>query len=251
MSSLQKKMIILVIFTLALSACGGGNSDASSAEQALTQVAQNVSMGLTQTADSIAAAQPSPTVAPPVTDTPAAPLVTPTSAPPMDTPAVNMPPAADLTALPPGLGTSQAPQAPVFPTEVTAGADQADCKLRVSMEWENIPDDTEIAFSKEFTKTWRLKNIGTCEWPAGTELTFVSGDLMNASSRIVLLTKALPVNQYVEAIVDFKAPNDAGTYQASWMLVTPQGRIFGTGDNGKGTFWVRIVAYDKATQKKP
>jgi hypothetical protein len=121
------------------------------------------------------------------------------------------------------------------------------------MEYENIPDDTALKFNKKFTKTWRLKNVGTCEWPAGTELMFISGEQMGASSRIVFLTNALYPNQYVEAKVDFIVPKIAGTYQSNWMLVTPEGRVFGTGENGKGTFWVRIIAYDKATatQKTP
>jgi hypothetical protein len=255
MFSLRKTIIItLVLFSLVLSACGekGGSSSPSSAEQALTQVAQNVSTGLTQTAASIASAQPVATETPAVTETPVPPTAELSAIPTLGTPPTLS--SADKTAMPSGQGTTIAPppQPPIFPTNATStGADVADCKLRVSLEYENITDDTEIGFGKEFTKTWRLKNVGTCEWPAGTELYFAGGELMGAGSRIVLLTKALYPNEYIEAKVDFKAPKKAGTYQSNWMLVTPQGRIFGTGENGKGTFWVRIIAYDKATAKKP
>ena len=255
MFSLRKTIIItLVLFSLVLSACGekGGSSSPSSAEQALTQVAQNVSTGLTQTAASIASAQPVATETPAAIETPVPPTAELSAIPTLGTPPTLS--SADMTAMPSGQETTIAPppQPPSFPTNATStGADVADCKLRVSMEYENITDDTEFGFEKQFTKIWRLKNVGTCEWPAGTELMFISGDIMNASSRIVFLTKALYPNEYIEAKIDFKAPKKAGTYQSNWMLVTPQGRIFGTGENGKGVFWVRIIAYDKATQKKP
>jgi len=253
MFNLRIKLIItLVLFSLILSACGekGSSSNPSSAEQALTQVAQNVSTGLTQTAASIASAQPVATETPAVTETPVPPIAEPSAIPTLGTPPTLS--SAEMTAMPSGQGTTIAPPPIIIPTEsASTGADVADCKLRVSMEYENITDDTEFGFEKPFTKIWRLKNVGTCEWPAGTELMFISGDIMNASSRIVFLTKALYPNEYIEAKVDFIAPKKAGTYQSNWMLVTPQGRIFGTGDNGKGTFWVRIIAYNKATQKKP
>jgi len=253
MFNLRIKLIItLVLFSLILSACGekGSSSSPSSAEQALTQVAQNVSTGLTQTAASIAASQPESTATILPAETSVVPTEMPTLSVPIGSPDANQPTpsSADMTAMPSGQETAVAPPV-VEPTK----ADVADCKLRVSLEYENIPDDTELGFNKKFTKTWRLKNVGTCEWPAGTELMFISGEIMGASSRIVLLTKALYPNQYVEVKIDFKAPKKAGTYQSNWMLVTPEGHVFGTGENGKGTFWVRIIAYDKATvtQKTP
>ena len=244
-------MITLVLFSLVLSACGekGGSSNPSSAEQALTQVAQNVSTGLTQTAASIASAQPVATETPAATETPLPPTAESSAIPTLGNPPTLS--SADMTAMPSGQETIIAPP-PENPPQMPTSEDVAGCKLRANLEYENIPDGTEMGFGKEFTKIWRLKNVGTCEWPAGTELMFISGSIMNASSRIVLLTKALYPNEYIEAQVDFKVPlNKAGTYQSNWMLVTPQGRIFGTGDNGKGTFWVKIIAFDKATQKKP
>ncbi len=39
-----------------------------------------------------------------------------------------------------------------------------------------VPEGTEIPPGKSFTKTWRVRNTGTCPWKAGTGLVFVSGD---------------------------------------------------------------------------
>ncbi|MCJ7533345.1 MAG: NBR1-Ig-like domain-containing protein [Anaerolineales bacterium] len=252
MFSLRKTIIItLVLFSLVLSACGekGGSSSPSSAEQALTQVAQNVSTGLTQTAASIASAQPVATETPAATETPVPPTAGPSAIPTLGNPPTLS--SADMTAMPSGQGTEVAPP-PEMPSQAPTGADVAECKLRANLEYENIPDGTQMPLGKEFTKTWRLKNSGTCDWPAGTELMFQGGDIMGAEARVLLLTKALYPNQYVEAVVNFKTPPHPGKYRSNWMLVTPQGRIFGTGDNGKGMWWVEIVAYKKGvTQPTP
>lgn len=252
MSSLRKTIFFtLVLFSLILSACGenGGGSNPSSAEQALTQVAQNVSTGLTQTAASIASAQPVATETQIATETPVPPTADSSLIPTLG----NLPTlsSADMTAMPSGQGTVVAPP-PEMPNQAPTSADVAECKLRANLEYENIPDGTQMPLGKEFTKTWRLKNSGTCDWPAGTELMFQGGELMGAGTRIVLLTQALYPNQYVEAVVDFKTPTHPGKYRGNWMLVTPQGHIFGTGDNGKGMWWVEIVAYKKGvTQPTP
>jgi hypothetical protein len=155
-----------------------------------------------------------------------------------------------MTAMPSGQGTEVA-SPPEMPSQAPTGADVAECKLRANLEWESIRDGTEMPLGKEFTKTWRFKNSGTCDWPAGTELMFINdgGDLMGAGARMVLLKKALSPGQYVEVMVVFKTPTQPGKYRSNWMLVTPEGHIFGLGDNGKGVFWVEIVAYKKGVSQ--
>src|SRR5258706_10212245 len=39
-----------------------------------------------------------------------------------------------------------------------------------------IPDGTIFAPGAQFTKTWRLQNIGTCTWTSSYTLVFSSGD---------------------------------------------------------------------------
>ncbi|PIU90073.1 MAG: hypothetical protein COS63_04110, partial [Anaerolineae bacterium CG06_land_8_20_14_3_00_57_67] len=38
-----------------------------------------------------------------------------------------------------------------------------------------VPDGASFAPGAAFTKTWRLKNIGTCTWTTSYALVFVSG----------------------------------------------------------------------------
>ena len=44
---------------------------------------------------------------------------------------------------------------------------------------ETVPDGTEYDVGESFTKTWRLKNVGTCTWNTNYKLKFKSGDPMN------------------------------------------------------------------------
>ncbi len=43
-----------------------------------------------------------------------------------------------------------------------------------------VPDGTVMVPNYSFTKTWRLKNIGTCTWTPSYSVTYVSGDPMSA-----------------------------------------------------------------------
>src|SRR5512140_1636519 len=47
-----------------------------------------------------------------------------------------------------------------------------------------VPDGAYITPGATFTKTWRIKNVGTCSWNTNYSLIFVSGERMNGSSPI-------------------------------------------------------------------
>src|SRR3990170_378646 len=52
-----------------------------------------------------------------------------------------------------------------------------------------VPDGTSFNGSTPFTKTWRLKNIGSCTWTTAYALVFSSGEQMAGP-----LTVNLPYN---------------------------------------------------------
>jgi hypothetical protein len=114
------------------------------------------------------------------------------------------------------------------------------------------PDGTYINPGSTFTKTWRIKNVGTCSWNTHYSLIFVSGERMNGSSPIYL-TKWVGTGQAVDVSVDLTAPYSGGTYRGYWMLQTDTGKKFGVGSGFVNPFWVEIrvlgptvtaVAYD-------
>jgi len=102
-----------------------------------------------------------------------------------------------------------------------------------------VPDGTVFAPNTSFTKTWRLKNVGTCTWTTSYKLTWVSGDPMSAVYPVALTTSVAPGGQ-VDVSANLVSPAAAGAYQGNWMLQNASGTNFGIGTTGTGPFWVKI-----------
>jgi hypothetical protein len=103
-----------------------------------------------------------------------------------------------------------------------------------------IPDNTKVAPGETFVKTWRLKNTGSCDWPADTLVVFLSGSQMGAPSS-QSIGAAVEVGEERDISLTMTAPTDAGAYTGYWMLKIPNGGRFGLGDAGDQSFWVTIV----------
>jgi hypothetical protein len=92
----------------------------------------------------------------------------------------------------------------------------------------------------QFTKTWRLKNIGTCAWSKDTyQLVFFSGERMNGPASAPFPTSAAN-GQTVDISVNLTAPLAAGTYRGYWMFKNASGALFGWGPQGNKPWWVEI-----------
>jgi hypothetical protein len=101
-----------------------------------------------------------------------------------------------------------------------------------------IPDGTVIGPNTTFTKTWRLKNDGSCTWTTAYKLFFVNGDAMNAPASVPLTGNVAP-GQEVDLSVTFKSPAASGTYKSNWKLQNASGATFGLGDANQA-FYVMI-----------
>ena len=211
-------MPLLLLLALLLTACGGGSEEGNS-QEVLTQAAQIAIEGLTQTA---AAAPPTATNTPEPT--------------PTNTPE----PTATFTSTPES--DDQAQQATA--TQPQQANSDKPC-WRGNLEYETVPDGSIYYQNKVFTKTWRIKNTGSCTWPADTVAIFIEGDLMGASSVIKATDVEILPNGYIEVNVDFQSPQELGTYKSYWML-RGGGAIFGVGTTGLEWFWVQIK-----TEKDP
>lgn len=115
-----------------------------------------------------------------------------------------------------------------------------------------VPDGTVFAPGTTFTKTWRLKNVGTCTWNTSYTLVFHTGEQMGGPAAVNLPSTVAP-GQTLDLSVALTAPNTAGTYRGYWMLKNAGGVLFGIGVTGDKPFWVDIkvsgsgngtVAYD-------
>ncbi|MBQ6342940.1 MAG: hypothetical protein IJI41_07455 [Anaerolineaceae bacterium] len=105
-----------------------------------------------------------------------------------------------------------------------------------------IPDDTIVAAGKPFTKTWKLKNVGTCVWTDQYSFDFVDGDLMGANTHIPLPKDTIVYpNGDIQISVYMTAPEKSGRYQGNWKIKAPWGTLFGTGENGNDSVWLKII----------
>ena len=100
----------------------------------------------------------------------------------------------------------------------TSGCDQAQFVTDVT-----VPDGTTFAPNAPFTKTWRLKNVGTCTWTTAYSLVFVSGDRMGGVT--TLIPQAVVPGQTVDLGINFKAPSLAGSYRGYWQLKNARRRF--------------------------
>lgn len=105
-----------------------------------------------------------------------------------------------------------------------------------------IPDETQFVTGTAFTKTWRLRNVGSCDWTSGYRVIFDSGDQMNAPFETQFTGGIVSYGNQVDISVNLVAPSSPGTYIGYFKLRSPDNQVFGTGSNADGNFWVKIVA---------
>lgn len=127
------------------------------------------------------------------------------------------PSASDSTAAPPGPFTDQAE----FVADVT------------------VPDSSDFAPGAKFTKTWRIKNVGTATWTTGYAMEYVRGTNMAAVSTVSFPTDA-PPGGTVELSVEMTAPATPGQYTSLWQFSNAAGVKFGVGPNFNEPIYVLI-----------
>jgi hypothetical protein len=89
-----------------------------------------------------------------------------------------------------------------------------------------IPDGTRLRPGERFVKSWRVKNTGTCDWHAGYELVFSSGEPMGGPESIPL--PAVAAGEEGEVPVTLVAPGEPGLYKGVWRMQRRGGEHFGT-----------------------
>ncbi len=91
--------------------------------------------------------------------------------------------------LPPPQPTNTAVTLPTLPpvTNTPVASPTPLCDLGQFVRDVTIPDGTSFTPGATFTKTWRIRNSGTCNW-SGYSLVFDSGDAMNGTSPIAIGT---------------------------------------------------------------
>jgi hypothetical protein len=104
----------------------------------------------------------------------------------------------------------------------------------------SIPDNWETTPLDHFTKTWRLKNIGSCTWTSGYSLVFDHGDQMGAPASQQLTPGTVAPGGTIDVSVNLLSPAAVGTYQGYFKLRASDSSLFGIGPSADGAFWVKI-----------
>ena len=184
----------------------------------------------------LAACRPS---SPSATTTPK-PAATQTSAPTFDVP--TLPPAwtpsSTLTSTPATSAGTAAPSETLAaspPSTADTGlTDQAEFVADVT-----VPDGTPFTPGTKFTKTWRVKNVGTSTWTTDYALVFVRGERLGGPDRQTLPT-SVPPGQTVDISVELTAPANFGTLTSFWMFRNPSGELFGLGLDANQPLYAQV-----------
>jgi Ig-like domain from next to BRCA1 gene len=89
----------------------------------------------------------------------------------------------------------------------------------------SIPDNTPVSVGQAFTKTWKVKNSGTCAWDAGFKFAFTGGDAMGGTT--FTLPSSVAASAVSDISVPMTAPNKTGTVRGNWRMSTTNGQFFG------------------------
>lgn len=89
----------------------------------------------------------------------------------------------------------------------------------------SIRSGTELSRNANFTKTWQVKNNGTCEWTGDFKITFVGGDPFGADT--TKIRRTVGPGASTEISLNMTAPGNKGTVSSAWQLSSEDGQLFG------------------------
>ena len=99
------------------------------------------------------------------------------------------------------------------------------CNDAVYVSDVTIPDGTTMSADQSFTKTWSLKNTGSCNWSTDYKLVYISGEKMSAGD--TKIGSVVNVGNSGSVSVSMVAPKTSGTYYSYWQMADASGNKFG------------------------
>lgn len=124
----------------------------------------------------------------------------------------------------PAITTVAPPTVAPPPTRVVPTATST-CDIAQFITDVTIPDGTVLTPGQAFTKTWRIKNVGTCSWTPSYAVVFSSGNSMNGPATQALTGNVNP-GQTVDISINLTAPSTPGDYTGYWKLRNAAGVLF-------------------------
>ena len=125
---------------------------------------------------------------------------------------------------------SQPAQDIVAPREVTApeilANNPANCQNgMVFVSDVSLPDGTTLLPNTSVTKTWNIKNTGTCTWNSTYSFSYVKGEVLGQT--VTNITKLVGPGETYEVSIQFTTPANNGEYTSWYQMRTPSGTGFG------------------------
>lgn len=109
-----------------------------------------------------------------------------------------------------------------------------------------VPDGKVFGPGDAFTKTWRLRNTGSCTWNDDYDLVFDSGDKMGGGDVVNITIGSVEPDETVDISVNLVAPAEVGEYRGDWLLRSDDNQVFGLG-NSDVPFYVEIEVAKEAS----
>lgn len=106
----------------------------------------------------------------------------------------------------------------------------------VLLEDVTVPDNALMTRGEKFTKTWRFKNTGKCNW-SGYTIAFVAGDRMETPDSAPI--PQTDPGKTVDVSIELTAPSIDGAYTGFYELKNANGETLAIGT--ESTFWVKIL----------
>jgi hypothetical protein len=137
---------------------------------------------------------------------------------PTNTPAATLTPLATFTA-----GATSTGGAAFGTAPVTGGT--ASCYGMAFVSDVTVPDNTPVTAGQAFTKTWKVRNAGSCAWDAGFKFAFTGGESMGGAT--FTLPSSVAAGAVYDISVPMTAPSKSGTLRGNWRMSTASGQFFG------------------------
>ena len=87
------------------------------------------------------------------------------------------------------------------------------------------PPGSVLSPNEDFAKTWKVANIGTCDWTYQYALVLLSGN--SFSGKTTKINRVVTVGHWAEVSVEMGAPHSFGAYTSYWRMQDGAGNMFG------------------------
>ena len=156
---------------------------------------------------------------------------------PSDTPTRTLTPSATPPPTPPPPATATATPTATFTPTPNLTATYFACRWLWKIIEREHPNLRPVPINWGLTQTFVFENAGTCAWPEGTRLVFVSGDPLGAPDAVELRApdvdwaRARPVRvppgARARAVLTLRTGADVGNAWSRWALQLPDGQRVG------------------------